>query len=253
MEQLIRDLNSPQNRGRPDVIDLIQRQIQNLQRQQSAWQTGLDLLKSNEEILQFYGALTVGLKVNADWDTDQIGVNRETVSELIQTLVWSYVSLSAESSNSDLVINKLSAVLAAVFAKPDAAWSRPCCHVLACMLAARYIPATEAPEMVKMLSASAYISASSVRATLRLGLALQEENAALAQNKTGHRYEVQLSNNAGDVWQLMNFAMTWICKISQIIHQTNSTTGLQVQGVQDAGDRILEAVCLQVPVGILPC
>lgn len=251
MEQLIRDLNSPQNQGRPDAINLIQRQIQHLQRQQSAWQIGLDLLRSNEQILQFYGALTVGLKVNADWDTDQIGANRDTTSELIQTLVSSYVSLSTGSFSSDLVVNKLSAVLAAIFAKPDAAWGHPCRHVLACMLAARYIPAAEAPEMIEMLSANASISVDCLRATLRLGLALQEESAALTQNKTGHRYETQLSNNAGDVWQLLNFAMSWICKTSQLTDQANSTTDLQVQGVQDAGDRILEAVCLQVPVSFL--
>lgn len=248
MEQLIRDLNSPQNQGRPDAINLIQRQIQHLQRQQSAWQTGLDLLNSDEQVLQFYGALTVGLKVNADWEADQIGPNRDTFSELLQTLVSNYVSLSAGSSKSDLVVNKLSAVLAAIFAKPDAAWGHPCCHVLACMLAGRYIPGTEAPTMTQLLSANASIPADSLRATLRLGLALQEESAALAQNKTGHRYETSLSNNAADVWQVMNFAMTWICKTSQLVDQTSCEAGLQVVGVQDSWESILETVCQQLPV-----
>lgn len=248
MEQLIRDLNSPKNQGRPDAINLIQRQIQHLQRQQSAWQTGLNLLRSDEQILQFYGALTIGLKVNADWDTDQVGANRESVSELIQTLVSTYVSLSVGPSSSDLVVNKLSSVLAAIFAKPDAAWGRPCSHVLACMLAGRYIPGVEAPTTTQMLSADASISSNSLRAILRLGLALQEESAAFPQNKAGHRYEAQLSNNARDVWQILNFAMTWVCRDMQLIDQTNCESGLQVQGVEDALDGILETVCQQVPV-----
>lgn len=250
MEQLIRNLNSPQNQGRPDAINLIQRQIQHLQRQQSAWQMSLDLLKSDDQVLQFYGALTIGLKVNADWENDQIGSNRQMVSELIQALVTSYVSLSTGSSSSDLVTNKLSAVLAAIFAKPATAWAHPCCHVLACMLAGRYMQGTEAPEITHMLSANASISAYALRATLRLGLALQEESAAFAQNKSGHRYEIQLSNNAKDVWQILNFALTWVCAACQLIDPSSCESGLQVQDIDIVHEKILEVICQQVSVSL---
>lgn len=251
METLIRDLNSPQNQGRPDVINLIQRQIQNLQRQQSAWQGSLDLLKSDDHMLQFYGALTIGLKVNADWDSDNIGKNRHTVTELIQVLVTCYVDLSTRSSRSDVVVNKLSTVLAAIFAKPDSAWSHPCRHVLACMLAGRFIPQADAPDVTQMLLADASLSAYALRAVLRLGLALQEDNASSAQNKAGHRYEIQLSNNAKDVWQVISFALSWVCKVTRVVGWSNSESGLQIQDADTNYEQLLQEVCQQIPVSLL--
>ncbi len=67
MEQLIRELNDPGNQAAPERINEIQRQIQRLQRDKSAWQGGLDLLQHYEAIIRFYGALTLTIKINADW------------------------------------------------------------------------------------------------------------------------------------------------------------------------------------------
>jgi hypothetical protein len=67
MEQLIRELNDPVNQATPERINEIQRQIQRLQRDKSAWQGGLDLLQHGEAIIRFYGALTLTIKINADW------------------------------------------------------------------------------------------------------------------------------------------------------------------------------------------
>lgn len=250
MEQLIRDLNSPQNQSNPEVINVIQRQLQRLQRAQSGWQAGLDLLKSDDQILQFYGALTIGLKVNADWENDKIGENQLMVSQLMQVLITTYTTLSAQSSKSDVVVNKLATVLAAVFAKPDVAWAQPCSHVLACMLAGSYLSEDEAPDVQQMLSASTSISPTSLRALLRLGLALQEENAASAQGKIGHRYQIRLSNNAKDMWQLLQFAMTWACRAIRSIDWPNHPSSLEVQGQGDMQDKILDEICLQVPVSL---
>lgn len=67
MEQLIRDLNAPGNQGDPQKIDHIQRQVQQLQRDPSAWDLGLSLLNHADDIMRFYGALTISIKVNSDW------------------------------------------------------------------------------------------------------------------------------------------------------------------------------------------
>lgn len=67
MESLIRDLNDPSNQGSPDRIHDLQRQIQKLQKDPSAWQLGLDLLQHEEDVMRFYGALTIGIKVSNDW------------------------------------------------------------------------------------------------------------------------------------------------------------------------------------------
>ena len=67
MEQLIRELNDPKNQGSPHRINEIQKQLQVLQRDESAWQVGLDFLQHQDALIRFYGALTLTIKINADW------------------------------------------------------------------------------------------------------------------------------------------------------------------------------------------
>ena len=67
MEQLIIELNDPVNQGVPDRISALQRTVQQLQREQLAWQTGLEFLRNERDIIRFYGALTLTVKINADW------------------------------------------------------------------------------------------------------------------------------------------------------------------------------------------
>lgn len=67
MEPLIRALNDPRNQGSPAQIHEIQRQLQVLQRESSAWQISLDFLQNEDAIIRFYGALTLTIKINADW------------------------------------------------------------------------------------------------------------------------------------------------------------------------------------------
>lgn len=228
MEQLIRDLNSPQNQGQPETINTIQRQIQRLQSEPAAWQGALDLLNSEDNILRFYGALTLGLKVNNDWDRDNIGKNRETLSQLIEQLVVIYVRLAVAEGTTDLVTSKLSQALAAVFGKPDAAWALPCRQVLACLLAAQYLPQEQVPSMTEILLAKTTVAAQALKAVLRLSLAIHEEVAGTPQNQTSHRVQVQLSNNAADVWQILHFMLTAFLDHAGLTKDQASTYPLQV-------------------------
>ena len=67
MEQLIQELYHPANQSSPERVNELQRQIQLIQRQKTAWQLGLDLLSNEEAVIRFYGALTLTIKINADW------------------------------------------------------------------------------------------------------------------------------------------------------------------------------------------
>ena len=67
MDQLILELNAPSNQASSERIQHIQKQIQQLQREKAAWQAGLDFLHREEAVLRFYGALTLTIKINADW------------------------------------------------------------------------------------------------------------------------------------------------------------------------------------------
>lgn len=67
MEPLIRALNDPKNQSSPTLIHETQKQLQILQREPSSWQASLDLLHKDEAVMRFYGALTLTIKINADW------------------------------------------------------------------------------------------------------------------------------------------------------------------------------------------
>lgn len=67
MEQLIHDLVGPANQGAPDRVKQLQSELQLLQREKSAWQLALDFLHHDESVIRFYGALTLTIKINADW------------------------------------------------------------------------------------------------------------------------------------------------------------------------------------------
>jgi hypothetical protein len=67
MEELIGELHNPAHPSSPERIYEIQKQIQLLQREKSAWQLGLDLLHHADATVRFYGALTLTIKINADW------------------------------------------------------------------------------------------------------------------------------------------------------------------------------------------
>lgn len=204
MEQLIRDLNSPQNQGNPAAVHDLQRQIQQLQQQQEAWQTGILLLNSDDQLLQFYGALTIGLKVGADWETDKIGQDRALFAQLLEQLVTCFIRLT-RSTGQDVVINKLCSTLAAIFVKSDSAWGHPCRHILACLLQNGYVQQEQSPEMDKLLGTACIVQGSQLRAILRLALTLQE--ASRSKNSPSASVEVRLSNNSTDAWQIIHFTL----------------------------------------------
>ncbi|KAK4928228.1 member of the karyopherin-beta, partial [Elasticomyces elasticus] len=220
MEQLIQELNSRANQGQPHKIDAIQRQIQQLQSGSAAWQTSLDLLNTNDDTLRFYGALTLGLKINADWDKDSIGVDRANVARLLEQLISRYIAL-ASTRCSNAVLSKLASTLGALFSKGDAAWALPCRHVLACFLAEHYVRQDQAPSISDILLADVKISSEAFSAVLLLAQAIHDEVDIEGGDQISHRAEIRLSNNALDIWHLINFGL---CKFMQ--YQNSYTASL---------------------------
>lgn len=247
MEQLIRDLNSPANQGRPQVINELQRQIQHLQKQPSAWQTALDLLNKQDPLLQFYGALTLSLKVEADWDQDDFGKDRERISQLIEVLVSNFVRLANESAPA-LVITKLSAALAAVFGKPEAAWAHPPRHVLACAIAGRYVLQTETPTIEDMIGSANTLKGSALQAVLQLCLAIHEKLAAGRDRQPGHSTIIKLSNNATDIWQLLRYTLYIYSSGLGLTQSSGRNIALQIDGDEKISNALFVDCIQQVPV-----
>lgn len=250
MEDLIRALNSPQNQSNPKAIHDIQRQLQHLQREQSAWQISLRFLDAEDFLLQFYGALTLGQKVNADWDKDRIGTDREQVQQLLERLVTIYVKLSKDA-RADVVLTKLSSVLAAVFAKPGTAWAHPARHVLTCILSDTYVPEHESPSIGETLVSAKTVTGTCWNAVLRLACALQEESRSSNHDHIGHRFEIQLANNVNDVWQLISHSVLSFFIYTQKAAISDSDR-LQILADRSLYEKILGEALQQVPVSLLP-
>lgn len=62
--QLVQRLYQP---GSPQDIARIQDALQKLQRSQQGWQFADALLRSQDEKVRFFGALTFTIKINQDW------------------------------------------------------------------------------------------------------------------------------------------------------------------------------------------
>lgn len=67
MEQLVQQLHDQSNPPSPARVREIERQIQQIQHRPGGWAVGLDLLHNEVALLRFYGALTLTIKINADW------------------------------------------------------------------------------------------------------------------------------------------------------------------------------------------
>lgn len=256
MEHLVRSLNSAANQGQPAVIYELQKQIQQLQADSSAWQGSFDLLDTGDSLLQFYGALTLNIKVHADWDKDKIGQDRTTVHQLIQQALTRYTALS-RTTGADVVLSKLAATLAAIFAKANSAWAYPCRHALACAVAGQYVEQSAAPEVQELLSSKSAISASAFKAVVVLASAMCETNTSLSNTALGHSLQVRLSNNLTDVWMLIHFCLVRyrdleVQQLTQSQHQPNSNTSHATGLVVDLSDHTDRAGLFELVIEMIP-
>ena len=100
MEQLIRELTDTLTRPSPARIDHLQREIQFLQRQDSAWLVAISLLRNGDSNLRFYGALTLTVKINTSWYVSIIHPESIRAHPISTGTQPSKTALSPESSSS---------------------------------------------------------------------------------------------------------------------------------------------------------
>lgn len=207
MEPLIRALNDPKNQGSPAQIHEIQRQLQALQRETSAWQTSLELLQNNDAIIRFYGALTLTIKINADWKSDRVGKDTAARASLLEALVSSYVRL-ALLEDENYVIQKLASTLATLYQRLGPEWPSPVRHVLASLMQQQYVPATQLPPMSDMLNAISQYSVRQMASILRFSMTLAED---ISSRVPGSTTQQQLALGCGDVLELIGHLLGRYC------------------------------------------
>ncbi|KAJ9612597.1 member of the karyopherin-beta [Cladophialophora chaetospira] len=205
MEHLIVQLYDPANQSSPDRINEVQAQIQRLQRERSAWQLGLDLLHHREATVRFYGALTLTIKINADWDLDGLGKDEQMRLYLLEALVSNYVRL-IDQQESNFVLQKLGSTIITYFAKTDSGWTFPVRHVLACMLGRHYVSEDSSPDANQLLGASQAVSANQLKGVLMLVSLIAEDLSN--QSTTGldeGRLNARIGANCLDVLHVLKY------------------------------------------------
>ncbi|KAK4937776.1 member of the karyopherin-beta [Elasticomyces elasticus] len=207
MEQLIRELHDPGNQAAPDRVHTIQRQIQLLQREKVAWQIGLDLLRHDEAIIRFYGALTLTIKINADWDNDQIGEDERMKYFLLETLVTRYLQLII-LPDENFVIQKLCSTLVTLFTKLDSEWVFPLRHVLACLISGNYVSPASLPDMQQLCEAGTDCSDVQLKGILMLARTMAEDLGGRSSTSTVQgKVTDRTAANGPDAWQFFRFVL----------------------------------------------
>ncbi|OAP56631.1 hypothetical protein AYL99_08743 [Fonsecaea erecta] len=206
MEQLISELYQPANQASPERINEIQKQIQRYQRDKSAWQLALDLLHHGEATTRFYGALTLTIKINADWDHDGLGKDESMRSALLGALVGNYIRL-ANLPDSKFVLQKLGSTLVSFFARPDSGWDLPFRQILASSLSKGYI-SDDLPDMDQLLDACTDCSYNELKGTLLIAIIMAEDLSSRSSSSLDEgRLNNRVAANSLDVWLLLRYCV----------------------------------------------
>ncbi|KAH8733137.1 armadillo-type protein [Phaeosphaeriaceae sp. PMI808] len=112
IEGLVKSLYDP---GHVKNISQNEATLRVLQRSPQGWEIGDALLKSDDEQVRFFGALTLTVKLNAD----SAELTEEQSAQLLSTLITHLVSRPTSS----IATRKVSSTLAQYFAKPISVWT----------------------------------------------------------------------------------------------------------------------------------
>ena len=209
MEQLIRELNVPANQGAPERINEIQKQIQHLQREKTAWQLGLAFLHHSDALIRFYGALTLTIKINADWENDNFGTENGMKDSLLEAVVSSYVRLTL-AGDANFVLQKLCSTLTALQQRLGSYWHLPLRHIVACLAQQGFVQQQSLPELRDIIIAASHTSASQLTSAVRFATTLIEDSST-PDSMANDPATAQLSASCLDVFQLLSYCMTSFC------------------------------------------
>ena len=246
MEQLIRDLNNTANQAFPERIKQIQAQLQQLQRERSAWDTGLAFLQHDDAIIRFYGALTLTIKINVDWDTDDLKGNQSMQEHLRHALVASYVSLTLVE-DATFVLQKLCSTLCTLYQRTAKDWHHPVRHVFTCLLHGRYLAQDEVQTIRDSAGRDTNIAPARLSSALRFASTIAED--ILTRPSTDPAIARSLSTSCGDVFALFNLCL----REQELTADPQTGNGTSTIGPSTSGDDIaLTRLALHTLPGWIP-
>ncbi|RMZ73248.1 importin 13 [Pyrenophora seminiperda CCB06] len=125
IESLVKSIFAP---GQGKKISETEATLRVLQRSPKGWEIADHLLKSDDDQVRFFGALTLTVKLNAD----SAELSEEHSKQLLSTLIHHLISRPTSS----IATRKVSSTLAQYFTKPISVWTQ-CIRSLAVSFAAR--------------------------------------------------------------------------------------------------------------------
>lgn len=141
--------------GSPQRIAQIQQALHTVQKSPEGWQLANSLLQSEDELVQFFGALTFTIKLNTDsYDFHiitclplvQILSNifcrkslDENEAESVLSQILSWLVIGIQRGCTPLVIRKLCSTLVVYFLHFSASWPLPVKHLVLCLCAREYV------------------------------------------------------------------------------------------------------------------
>ena len=110
------------------LVPELEKQIQHLQREESAWLIGFYALTHDDPHVRFYGALTLTVKINTQWDSLERVERGPAI--ILNALSFRYLQLTNVNDHA-LVLRKLASSLSAYCLQPSAEWCFPVRDLLA--------------------------------------------------------------------------------------------------------------------------
>ena len=246
MEQLIRDLNDPTNQAFPERIKQIQTQLQQLQRERSAWDIGLAFLQHDDAIIRFYGALTLTIKINVDWDNDDLKGDQSMQEHLRHALVASYVRLTL-LEDAAFVLQKLCSTLCTLYQRTAENWNNPIRHVFTCLIHGQYLAQDEALNIRDLAGPETDVAPARLSSALRLTSTLAED--ILSRPSTDSAVARSLSRSCGDAFALFTLCL----RDQELVAEYQLSNAASTTDVSTSGGRLaLTQLTLQTLPGWIP-
>ena len=191
-ENLVQRFYQP---GQPQEIKRIEDHLHRIQFSQQGWQFADQLLRSQDQNVRFFGALTFTIKIKRDCAT----LSETEAASLLERLLEHLVRLTSCGEGA-LVVKKLCSALVAYYLLPSTSWRRPVFNVMVCFSQrpGLEINGISQSEIVKGLSNQQLL------ATLWFAMGLADEaKQALVVNEQSVRYDMQVAGNTEDVAALL--------------------------------------------------
>ncbi|RYC56842.1 hypothetical protein CHU98_g9366 [Xylaria longipes] len=218
VEHLINELYKP---NPPEAISQIQETLQRLQKSPQGWQLAQSLLARPGDIIKFFGALTIIVKLNTERLSDD-----DALSVLQNLITWLVHSLSNESG--PMVIRKLCSALVAYYIHYSHTWPKCIRHLIHSLDRNAALPIEQVEGSLPLEQVIRELDAQKFLAASWFATALADETAKVDTKATKYLgLHERVLENANDVATLMASALTPTNDVTHIPNQMEAINCLQ--------------------------